>query len=1226
MHYSHSIKTFLFLLKLSMCLTVTSFHIVTPDDSNAACHHCYNLQHYLLNVTKYFTSNTQLLFLPGLHHLHTDLIIQNVHNISLIGSTANGTTLDTVMIQCKSSVGITMSNITDLTMENICIRNCHKKDIITKNFKKRWTYANFKDNSVFLKNCYNVYLNKITIIKTDNTWSYKHLLLTLNTLGNSSFVDLTCNRLMLLYNEAHVINNYHNLLIVNYRVVPNSAIKYYDVFNIITVQMSQYSYSVNINVLNTKFGSFSDNLLDLQLMPNTFGNLIQFNSCIFTEHLCNSHPTRSKMKNSILYLESQEITDKSYICTQHHQIKFTNCKLSLLKQCKLIYVNGGLTNTEIKDCIFKNSFFQVIQINNYLATTIIHFKSILYHEQSELSTVLISNTTFINITLAYRTNLIQLNGAVLRLEDWVIFTNFYYQLKYTSHLRTDKKSAIIFVADIYSMIICHGYIEFLNNEINAIEFSTDYGDINTNKFIIVQENSFIKITRPHIARSLDEIPPEMWKEILKDATYFVPLNNLYNSFNNLPCYFQYFSKRGNLDREIANGKFSNFSIMIDKDLLAHYLTTQCRWIPGSAFNTTRPVVVNKKMIRDFPLPPKVLCVCSKDSKPDCYTDTLATVYPGQLLTAMLSLNHTMMYPKQKPSYQIIFPSIEESYGKIVTVEMNDKRTSPTACKLANPAAEGAQIVDYDKCTSVNYTIVHSTLSYLKWCELFVTVPPNYFEGYYVNMLPCPAGFIQLNGICICDPILTRQLSITTCDINDQTILRPAGSWLSAVTINDSHQYHISPHCPLHYCLPQSSQLNFSTPNSQCQFNRTGLLCGHCQQDFSTVFGSSHCHHCFNIYLLFVLPIAVAGVSLVLLLFVLDITVTDGDINGFILYVNIISINSHVFFPQCSSYIKFWYVFVSLTNLDLGIPTCFYNGMDDYAKMWLQLTFPAYLILIATLLIIASRHSTKVQRITARRALPVLATLFLLSYTKVLRSVSSVLFYYSTITHLPSGHTTVVWAVDANVPLFGLKYTALFIVCLILFIILLPFNAILCFTKTAMRLKLVNHFKPLIDAYQGPYKYKYYYWAGLHLVIRAVFFGLSALDRNVNLTVGIILLAIIIVIQRSLIPFKNNYKNLHETSFLFNLLVMYVLSHDHYDIAVIVMITMAAVHFLLIIIHHIISNVCGGVIMHKLKIITDSTVNWITRPQNKPQHIQLNNIPPDKTYNYQELREPLVGQD
>ena len=78
-----------------------------------------------------------------------------------------------------------------------------------------------------------------------------------------------------------------------------------------------------------------------------------------------------------------------------------------------------------------------------------------------------------------------------------------------------------------------------------------------------------------------------------------------------------------------------------------------------------------------------------------------------------------------------------------------------------------------------------------------------------------------------------------------------------------------------------------------------------------------------------------------------------------------------------------YLFTSLANLDLGIKTCFYNGMDDYAKLWLQLAFPIYLIFIATLLIITSRYSTRIQRLTARRALPVLATLFLLSYIKII---------------------------------------------------------------------------------------------------------------------------------------------------------------------------------------------------------------------------------------------------
>ena len=141
------------------------------------------------------------------------------------------------------------------------------------------------------------------------------------------------------------------------------------------------------------------------------------------------------------------------------------------------------------------------------------------------------------------------------------------------------------------------------------------------------------------------------------------------------------------------------------------------------------------------------------------------------------------------------------------------------------------------------------------------------------------------------------------------------------------------------------------------------------------------------------------------------------------YVSIKNINTPVFFPQLGKFMPA-YTFISLVNLDLCIQTCVYNR-DDYTKMWLQLAFPFYLIFTATSLIIPSRYSTTIQRLTAHRALPVLATLFLLSYinyTKILLIVSSVLFSYSKIIHLPGDHTPgLVWSVDGNVPLFGVKF-------------------------------------------------------------------------------------------------------------------------------------------------------------------------------------------------------------
>ena len=57
--------------------------------------------------------------------------------------------------------------------------------------------------------------------------------------------------------------------------------------------------------------------------------------------------------------------------------------------------------------------------------------------------------------------------------------------------------------------------------------------------------------------------------------------------------------------------------------------------------------------------------------------------------------------------------------------------------------------------------------------------------------------------------------------------------------------------------------------------------------------------------------------LVLVLFLLNLTVTDGTINVFILYANIISINTPVFFIQLDGFVPA-YTFISLVNLDLGI--------------------------------------------------------------------------------------------------------------------------------------------------------------------------------------------------------------------------------------------------------------------------------------------------------------------
>ena len=72
------------------------------------------------------------------------------------------------------------------------------------------------------------------------------------------------------------------------------------------------------------------------------------------------------------------------------------------------------------------------------------------------------------------------------------------------------------------------------------------------------------------------------------------------------------------------------------------------------------------------------------------------------------------------------------------------------------------------------------------------------------------------------------------------------------------------------------------------------------------------------------------------------------------------------------------------------------------------------------------------------------------------------------------------------------------------------NAILVFTRISLHHKIVSCFKPLLDVYQGPYEDNVRFWTGLQLVMRAVIFGLSTLDRNTNLMLTLLLIGVITV--------------------------------------------------------------------------------------------------------------------
>ena len=414
----------------------------------------------------------------------------------------------------------------------------------------------------------------------------------------------------------------------------------------------------------------------------------------------------------------------------------------------------------------------------------------------------------------------------------------------------------------------------------------------------------------------------------------------------------------------------------------------------------------------------------------------------------------------------------------------------------------------------------------------------------VQLLDCPLGF-TLTGQHRCDCNKRILANLLTCNINNQTVHRHGNIWVNATySGNTSNGVIVHNHCPFEYCKPEQLDVNLTHPETQCAFDHYGTLCGACKPNFSLALGGSQClPNCSNKCLLLLFVFILAGFALVFFIKILNLTVSQGTINGLIFYANIVAANRSIFFPaQHKNFLSFLSVFISWLNLDLGIETCFIEGLDGYWKTWLQFVFPFYVWAIAAAIILVSHYSTYATKIFGDTSVSLLATLFLLSYAKLLRSIITI-FSITTLEY-PDNITAKVWSFDGNLQFLSSKYIPLFLFALITVLLLwLPYTAVLLsaqWLRTQTHRKGLRWLKPFLDAYYGPFKDKHHYWVGVLLVVRGVLFvffaSFFAVENNVNL-----LLTIVSSFSLSAFPGASVYKNVclstFENSFFLNLGVL-----------------------------------------------------------------------------------------
>ena len=481
-------------------------------------------------------------------------------------------------------------------------------------------------------------------------------------------------------------------------------------------------------------------------------------------------------------------------------------------------------------------------------------------------------------------------------------------------------------------------------------------------------------------------------------------------------------------------------------------------------------------------------------------------------------------------------------------------------------SEEIQKIFEKSCTVLNYTIYTSryydailVLSIQFFGDKSFTEHLKFYRPLEITIAikECPLGFRLHRKSCHC---LQKLQGGFHCNISNKTIIPKPGFWIGYSIPTQSILY--SSGCTVDYCRNthlnyiegsagvKSEQTFFSDQDSQCQFNRTGILCGSCSINSSVMLGSSQCSdNCAKISLLLIPLFAVMGILLVILLVALNMTVTQGTINGLLFYANVVQISNVVFFrgtniPFLSSLFR---GFIAWLNLDFGVSTCLYSGMDDYVKAWLQFAFPLYIWLITGIIIYLSRHFTFVARMVKRNGVNVLATLILLSYSKMIRA-TIVAIHFKILYHLdPNGSAdtiTLCWYSDCNVQYMKGKHIVLGIVGFILVFCLLPFAFLLLFSDLLNKLKFCSflwRLKPFLDAYTGPYTNEGRYWTGLLLAVRIILFSASGFNHSNGITSLNVTLANVVVVLLLILPwllrtgiYHKRWLNILECSYLMNL--------------------------------------------------------------------------------------------
>ena len=266
--------------------------------------------------------------------------------------------------------------------------------------------------------------------------------------------------------------------------------------------------------------------------------------------------------------------------------------------------------------------------------------------------------------------------------------------------------------------------------------------------------------------------------------------------------------------------------------------------------------------------------------------------------------------------------------------------------------------------------------------------------------------------------------------------------------------------------------------------------------------------------------ALVGIVLIAFLLMLNLTVAVGTLNGLIFYANIIAANRGTYLPFQNP--NFCTVLIAWLNLEFGFDTCYFEGMDVYAKTWIHMTFPVYIILLVAVVIYVSERSTKFSRLIGKgNPVAALATLILLAFTKFLQTIIAIFSF--AILKYPDGTKHILWLPDGSIKYLRGKHIPIFLVAVGILAFGLLYICLLFLWQWLLRAPNKRIFsctrntriQSFMDAHLAPHTHRYRFWTGILLLARVFLYLFSAVNvsgdpRTDLLAVSLVITGLIFV--------------------------------------------------------------------------------------------------------------------